>query len=71
MILYTTMPQEVVFPAANDVFENQSVITYKGQPVMVDKITDGEYRIVRLLSTDPNDYLNAELSPGSMISLSF
>jgi hypothetical protein len=70
MILYTSMPPEMIYPTANEVFSNQSIISYKGVPIVVDKSEEGQYKIVRLLSTDPNDYLNGDYSPGTMIELS-
>jgi hypothetical protein len=71
MILYTCMPKEMVYPTEADAFTNQSIITYQGVPVVVDKSEEGQYKIVRLLSTDPNDYLNGAYSPGTMIELTF
>jgi hypothetical protein len=71
MILYTSMPQEMIYPPSNEAFTNQSIISYRGVPVVVDKSEEGQYKIIRLLSTDPNDYLNGDYSPGTMIELTF
>jgi len=42
-------------------------VNYKGVPMLVEGAGFGRKRIVKLLSTDPFDYLRPELSPGSLI----
>lgn len=69
MILYTVIPQELIFQEKNDAFEKQSVIELNGLSLVVESISNDQCRIVQLLSTNPNDYLNTSYSPGSIISL--
>jgi hypothetical protein len=71
MILYTSMPTEQIFPVSQDAYEQQSVISYKGADVIVEKVTDGEFRIVRLLSTNPDHFLDQTYMPGQMITKTF
>ncbi len=63
MILYTMMPEELIFPSSD--VEEKSV-TYGGVQMMVRGSGINEYEIVRLISSDPNDYL--QYTPGTKIS---
>ncbi len=68
MILYTTMPQELIFPVENGEFDKQRVIDFNGVSLMVQQTEMNGYQIVRNLSTDPAHYLNSEYSPGQTIN---
>jgi hypothetical protein len=43
-------------------------IEYYGVKLLVERIAPTQCRIVRLLSTDPVDFLRSELQPGNLIS---
>jgi hypothetical protein len=66
MILYTMMPEELIFP---QMYEPQAcqMIHYQGVPMEVEPEGEG-YKIVRLLSTNPEHFMDARLLPGSKIS---
>lgn len=68
MILYTTMPTEMIFPNEAD-YTKQTVIEMNGISMVVEKTENQEYRVIRLLSTDPNQYLNGSFTPGQTIPL--
>ncbi|HBC94205.1 MAG TPA: hypothetical protein DCZ10_15240 [Pelotomaculum sp.] len=69
MILYTPMQLELVlegfdttsYPAYRD-------IEYLGVAMVVEPAGFGRQKIVKLLSTNPFDYLKPELAPGSIIN---
>ncbi len=68
MILYTPMQLELVLEGFDQTkYPEYKEIKYKGVPVLVEKTDSGEQKIVKLLSTDPADYLKQEISPGSLI----
>ncbi|MEG3070610.1 MAG: hypothetical protein HQP61_00730 [Peptococcaceae bacterium] len=68
MILYTPMQLELVLEGFDQTkYPEYKEIKYKGVPVLVEKTDSGEQKIVKLLSTDPADYLKQEMSPGSLI----
>lgn len=69
MILYTTMPQELIFPVDNSEYEKQQVVSLNGISFVVMQTETNAYQIVRNLSTDPAHYLNSEYSPGQTINL--
>lgn len=69
MILHTTIPQELIFgrDTTHNVIE-QSIL-YNGVPMMVEPVSGSEFRITRILSTNPYHYLDQQLTPGATLSL--
>ncbi len=68
MILYTTVPQEAIFPEENTNAKQMTLDINEGQ-LIVEQVSDHELRVVRLISSDPFAYLNESYTPGKMISL--
>jgi hypothetical protein len=68
MILYTTMPEELIFPTEANQYENHQLIEMNGVSMVVEKNEAGEYQILRLLSTDPQHFLSEEYMPGKMVT---
>lgn len=67
MILYTPLSESDIFPTAENLYTNRQCITYEGRTVFVEKNSSGEYQLVQLLSTDPQDYLNNMYTPGTIL----
>jgi YlzJ-like protein len=68
MILYTMMPQELIFPHESEAAANQQMVSYQGVPLMVEAV-DGQYaQVIRILSSDPQHFLNEQICPGTKIS---
>lgn len=68
MILYTPMQLELVlenFDGTN--YPVYQEIEYKGVKLLVENVSDGKKRVIKLLSTNPADYLRTDLCPGSLI----
>lgn len=70
MILYTSMPQEYIFPPDNEEYSKQLTVDIDGGQLILEQVTSTEYKVVRLLSTDPMNFLNENYSPGKMVHLS-
>ncbi|PLR77693.1 ribonuclease [Bacillus sp. V3-13] len=70
MILYTMIPEEMIFPPERDVHSKQKLINFDGIPLMVELVDDQSYRVIRVLSSDPQHFLDARCSPGAKISFS-
>ncbi|HEY2420988.1 MAG TPA: YlzJ-like family protein [Neobacillus sp.] len=68
MILYTMMPQELIFPNEADAYSNQMTITYQGIPLLVERTEQKNFQVVRILSSDPNHFMDDRLCPGAKIS---
>ncbi|MDQ0482914.1 YlzJ-like family protein [Guptibacillus hwajinpoensis] len=70
MILYTILPHEAVFPAEQSVYDKQNIIEWNGVELLVERTSLTECRVVQVLSTNPQDYLNETTQPGQMLTLS-
>ncbi|SDD44205.1 YlzJ-like family protein [Sporomusa acidovorans] len=68
MILWTIVPEDIIFAGKNQPVIPCEEIEYLGQKVLAEKISHNEFRVVRLLTTDPADYLRNELQPGQIIT---
>lgn len=68
MILYTMMPQELVYPTAAEEYGQQFLVSYQGVPLIVEPTIDHTYQVIRIVSTDPQHFLNESLLPGTKIS---
>ncbi len=69
MILWTVFPVELVLNG----FEAQTPSTYEeieynGVKLLVERISAVECRIVRIISTNPEDYLCPDFQPGITLS---
>jgi len=65
MVIYTPMPPEVVLSQEPlDTLEERDVC---GVRLLVRPLPGGGCRIERILSTDPNVFLNTDLTPGNVI----
>ncbi|KMM38655.1 YlzJ-like family protein [Guptibacillus hwajinpoensis] len=70
MILYTILPHEAVFPPEQSVYDQQNIIEWNGVELLVERTSLTECRVVQVLSTNPQDYLNEATQPGQMLTLS-
>ncbi|MFD2212793.1 YlzJ-like family protein [Metabacillus endolithicus] len=70
MIYYTMMPEELMFPHTEAEYKKQSVIEMNGIQLLVQQSENAQYEIIRVLSSDPQHYLNSELCPGQKITMS-
>ncbi|MEH7110946.1 YlzJ-like family protein [Neobacillus niacini] len=68
MILYTTMPQEFIFPTEAESFTKQQTVTYQGVSLIVEQTDAQNVQVVRVLSSDPQHFLDERICPGAKIS---
>lgn len=69
MILYTMLPYELVFPCDSDLYNKQHTIIWNGIPLLVEQADPQTVQVVRILSSDPQHFLDDRLIPGTKISL--
>ena len=67
MILWTIMPEELVFSQDIPISPYEE-IEYAGAKMMVEKVSASQCRIVRILSTNPADYLRQDIQPGIVLT---
>jgi hypothetical protein len=61
------MPQELIFQGANEEFLKQKVVQVHGISVLVQEYEPMRYRIVRVLSSNPNHFLIDSIMPGQTV----
>ncbi len=71
MILYTTMPIEAVLEGYDSFKPEYRELDYHGGgKLIIEQLSPTEGRLVRLISSNPEDYLRPECRPGAIISFS-
>ncbi|HHY92863.1 MAG TPA: hypothetical protein GX511_05940 [Firmicutes bacterium] len=70
MILYTPLPLEQVLEGFETYQPQYEELVYRGHKVLVERTGVNQARLVRLLSTNPNDFLDPSFFPGSIITFS-
>lgn len=70
MIYYTMMPEDLMYPTLEEDYRKQSVIEMNGVQLLVQQSENAQYEIIRILSSNPQDYLKSELCPGQKITMS-
>jgi len=66
-IIYTPLPIELVLEGIDKEGPPLQELEVDGVKMLVEQQSIDKCRIVRLLSTDPADYLKSELMPGTEI----
>lgn len=67
-MLYTIIPYEEVFDEGDQILSSRE-ISVGGIFMQVQPGDNNSGQIARIISTDPQDYLNPNYQPGTMISL--
>lgn len=65
MAHYTPLDQTDIFPSE---FTEHKLITYAGKSIYVQETEAGQLQLIRLVSTDPEDYLNPVFTPGTKLT---
>lgn len=65
MILYTIMPMEAIFPSEHHEISQEQLMEYNGVPMLVESVGGVTYEIKRIISTNPEHYMQYE--PGQKI----
>ncbi|MNI29311.1 hypothetical protein D3C73_831260 [compost metagenome] len=69
MTVYSVIPDDIVFAGIDDYSPHYMDIEVGGCTMQIESISPTEAKVVRLLSTNPQDYLNPAYMPGTIISL--
>lgn len=65
-MLWTIMPEDFIMEN-NDKINHAQEYLYEGRRILGYPRENGKVEIVQLLSSNPADYLNPRLSPGSTV----
>jgi hypothetical protein len=67
MIMYTPLPLESVLEGMDGMTDDLSEISMNGVRLQVKMLSGNQAQVVRLISPDPQQYLNPAYAPGSYI----
>lgn len=67
-MLYTIIPYELIFEHRDEINSNYLETEVDGKMLLLEK-NQSSYKIIRLYSTNPNDYLENKYMPGNTIDL--
>lgn len=66
-MLYTPLSEADIFPSSEKEFSNRHCVSYQGKELYVEQTEDGSYQLLQLLSTDPQDFMNSNYIPGTIL----
>jgi hypothetical protein len=69
MLYWTPLELEQVFEGWDNLNLQLTQVSYEGVIMEVKPLGNGTGQIVRLLSTEPLDYLNSTYAPGNIINI--
>lgn len=69
MILWSPLPAEVILDGFDAPPRPAMEMRHHGRLLMVEPVSANQVRLVRLISTDPNDFLHPDLQPGRIVDL--
>ena len=64
------MPEELIFPTAETDFNKQKIVEMNGVSLLVNETSQNQYVILRVLSSDPQHFLDEQYSPGQKVTMS-
>ncbi|WP_434579126.1 YlzJ-like family protein [Thermoanaerobacterium thermosaccharolyticum] len=64
-MLYTIIPYELIFEHRDEIKDNIIETNIEGKMFLLEK-EENRYKIIRLYSTNPNDYLETKYMPGNL-----
>ncbi|MBP1949182.1 YlzJ-like family protein [Virgibacillus litoralis] len=66
-MLYTPLSETDIFPYSEKDFSNRHCVSYQGKDLYVEQAEDGSYQLLQLLSSDPQDFMNSDYNPGTIL----
>jgi hypothetical protein len=69
MTLYTIVPEEIIFPHHHERTANMIEMKLNGVHIMVEHEGGSTFRIDRIVSTNPDDYMHTNIQPGEIVNV--
>ncbi|GAE91557.1 hypothetical protein JCM21714_509 [Gracilibacillus boraciitolerans JCM 21714] len=66
-MLYTPLSYNDIHGLGNE-YEQFEVMEYQNRQCSVQRLENGDIKLIQLLSTDPQDFLLNDFAPGTIIS---
>ncbi|QSZ28266.1 YlzJ-like family protein [Aceticella autotrophica] len=70
-MLYTVIPYELIFEKRDDINNNYFETVIENKHLLLEEISKNCFKIIRLYSTNPCDYLDIKFNPGTIINTRF
>lgn len=70
-LIYSPIPLDQIFPDNVNNTEYQELDIGDGRKVLVERVNENQSKIVRLISTNCNDFLDPRYQPGTLINLHY
>ena len=69
-MIYSIIPiEDILRDLEKDKIKPYTELSVSGVSCYVEKLSDFEYKIIRIHSSDPNVYLTSGLQPGTIVNL--
>lgn len=67
---YTIVPDYILYEGMDKVNEKKYIeVNINNKIFILDKKSDNQYEIIRMISSNPADYLNASYAPGTIVNM--
>ncbi len=67
MLIWTVIPEELVFSGLEEVKREKEVV-YRGRRLLVSPLPEGKMCIMRVISSNPRDFMDPRFQPGTVIN---
>jgi YlzJ-like protein len=68
MIIYSVIPSEIIYQGMESFDPHYEEMDMDGVKLQVERLNQYQAAIVRLISYNPQDYLNPKFAPGTLIT---
>ncbi|WP_196220223.1 YlzJ-like family protein [Terrilactibacillus tamarindi] len=65
--MYTIYPEEVIFSDTEPKSNNQMTLNIQGVTLVVEVENQNQLKIIRLISSNPQDFLDERFQPGEQV----
>lgn len=66
MLIWSVIPEDIVFDGIENVKAGKEVM-YQGRRLLVSPLPEGKMCIMRVISSNPRDFMDPHLQPGTII----
>ncbi|RYG73921.1 hypothetical protein EU245_04530 [Lentibacillus lipolyticus] len=66
-MLYTPLAETDIFPVSEAELNKRHCVSHNGRQLYVEEMEDGQFQLLQVLSTDPNDFMNPDYTPGTIL----
>lgn len=64
---YTPLDMNDIFPGDTELMAKRQCVNCNGKMLYVEQKDEGNYEVLQLLSTDPQDFMDTRFTPGNIL----